>query len=86
MLFYLHNGRITEGERKGDKVCDKNPVTARPPSMNFACILNGRITEGEWKGCEKVLSTLSRYFYKVIYIYICIYIYIYKYVSVCSCR
>ena len=45
LLFYLHNGRITEGERKGDKVCDKNLVRARPTSLNFTCI-----TEGERKG------------------------------------
>ena len=42
MSFYLHNGRITEGERKGDKVCDKNLVRARPTSLNFTCITEGK--------------------------------------------
>ena len=44
---------MTEGERKGDKVCDKNLVRARLTSLNFTCI-----TEGERKVVTLVMRML----------------------------
>ena len=71
MLFHLHNGRITEGDRKGDKVCDKNLIRARPTSLNFTCI-----TEGERKGNGRDVKSVR---HRCVGMFIKSYIYIYIY-------